>query len=1011
MECVVYKCFGLSEIDMRHLHAFLLTLVGFILLEPYNVLLADDLFLDDILPILQENCLSCHNSTESKGDFAIDTRDGLFESGFLIKGKPTESHFVDVITPDASGKAKMPKGKEALSKQEIAAIEKWILAGAPWPADFTKIEPAVVTDTDWWSLQAIDRDSVPSIERVPEGFTIENPIDAFVLAKQLEHGLHPSPRADRHTLLRRLYFDLTGLPPTPEQVNAFMTDQSPLAYERLVDQLLASPAYGERWARHWLDVVKYADTCGYDKDKLRPNAWPYRDYVVHSFNQDKPYTRFVNEQIAGDVLYPNTSDGILGLGFIAAGPWDFIGHVEVPESKIDGKIARYLDRDDMVTNTLNTFTSTTIQCARCHNHKFDPITQQHYYNLHAVFAAVDKAERTYGVDARVEQQKSKLTSQINSATNEIASINKAIADSAGDTYKSLKEEAAQFADAAKLKTRMAAYGYHSKISAAVDKNEWLQVDLGESVAIAEIRIHPTSDDFNQIGNGFGFPTRFRIECSDDPTFKESKVVADQTQFDYPKVGLAYYSSWPESISARYVRITATKLTSRLNDYIMAISEIVVLNEADQNVALNKMTSAATSIEQGERWGKQNATDGIWPLPEDVAKTQTRASLLLKAEVELQKARTPERVTRLSELAKIVQDSQAALDAQPTGRMVYAAATEFNPRGGFQPTKGKPRPINVLYRGDILKPGEPATPGTIPVFANTADTFPLPEDHTEGDRRAALAHWLTRDDHPLTWRSIVNRVWQYHFGRGIVSSSNDFGRMGELPTHPRLLDWLAAEFRDHGQSIKDLHRLIVFSSTYQQASTHIEQNAAVDGSNRFLWRMNRRRLSAEEIRDSILVVSGRLDNRMGGEGYYLFELERPEHSPHYEYHKHDPRDENSHRRSIYRFIVRSQPDPFMTALDCADSSQSTPTRDETITSIQALALLNNKFNLAMAEYFSQDLLQSEQDLRGQVQLAFERITGRKPAANDLQALVQYAQQHDLANLCRLLYNLNEFVYVD
>ena len=236
-------------------------------------------------------------------------------------------------------------------------------------------------------------------------------------------------------------------------------------------------------------------------------------------------------------------------------------------------------------------------------------------------------------------------------------------------------------------------------------------------------------------------------------------------------------------------------------------------------------------------------------------------------------------------------------------------------------------------------------------------------------------------------------------------------MGELPTHPRLLDWLAAEFRDNGQSIKDLHRLIVSSSTYRQAATHNEKNATIDGGNRFLWRMNRRRLSAEEIRDSILMVSGRLDNRMGGEGYYLFELERPEHSPHYEYHKHDPRDVKSHRRSIYRFIVRSQPDPFMTALDCADSSQSTPTRDETITSIQALALLNNKFNLAMAEYFAEDLQQSEQDLTSQVKLAFERITGRTPAVNDLEALVQYAQQHDLANVCRLLYNLNEFVYVD
>ena len=255
----------------------------------------------------------------------------------------------------------------------------------------------------------LDRPATPQFDDEFARQWIRTPVDAFVLRRLREHELHPSGEADRQTLIRRMTYDLTGLPPKPEEIRQFVSNDHPDAYDTLIEQLLMSPRYGERWARHWLDVVKYADTCGYDKDKLRPNAWPYRDYVIRSFNQDKPYSQFVEEQIAGDILYPDSPDGILGLGFVAAGPWDFIGHVEVPESKIDGMVARNLDRDDMVTNVMNAFCSVTIQCARCHNHKFDPFTQEHYYSLQSVFAAVDRAERPYDTSPEVEQQRSKLS--------------------------------------------------------------------------------------------------------------------------------------------------------------------------------------------------------------------------------------------------------------------------------------------------------------------------------------------------------------------------------------------------------------------------------------------------------------------------------------------------------------------------------------------------------------------------------------------------------------------------
>jgi hypothetical protein len=347
-------------------------------------------------------------------------------------------------------------------------------------------------------------------------------------------------------------------------------------------------------------------------------------------------------------------------------------------------------------------------------------------------------------------------------------------------------------------------------------------------------------------------------------------------------------------------------------------------------------------------------------------------------------------------------------------MVYAAATHFQPRGNFKPTEGVPREIYRLHRGNVQQPRELVSPGLLPI--SEGNDWRLESEMSDSDRRAALARWLTRSDHPLLWRSIVNRIWQYHFGAGLVATPNDFGRMGAEPTHPELLDWLAAEFRDGGQSFKRLHRMIVTSSVYRQSSDSEPTNAAIDGSNQFLWRMNRRRLSAEEIRDSILAVSGALDTKMGGPGYYLFELEKTAHSPHFEYHKFDPSDVASHRRSVYRFVVRSQPDPYMTTLDCADSSQSTPRRIETLTSLQALSLLNNRFNLVMASRFADRLRGQCTDPStinplDQVDRAMMLVTGRTANERERIELARYAEQHGLENFCRLLMNLSEFVFVD
>ena len=658
----------------------------------------------------------------------------------------------------------------------------------------------------WWSLRPLVRPAVPHV--FDQG-RAANPIDSFLLAKLESVRLSYSPEASRQTLMRRVYFDLVGLPPTPEEVDRFANDPNPRAYEHMIDRLLNSPQYGERWARHWLDVVHYGDTHGYDKDQPRPHAWPYRDYVIRAFNEDRPYSRFVQEQIAGDLLFPETSDGIEALGFISAGPWDLIGHAEVSETKIDGKIARHLDRDDMVANTINTFNSLTVQCAQCHNHKFDPIPTEDYYKLQSVFAAVDRTDREYYKDPALTRQRDQLKA---------------------------RERALQ--------------------------------------------------------------------------------------------------SQKKSLAERISAETAT-------------------------------------AETGDRW---------FALTNDLASVQ------------------------------------GELSAMPRPLTAFMGAVHYG-SGAFRgtgPDGGKSRRICILPRGDVRHPGKEVTPGALSALRELPADFDLPGAAPESERRKALALWLTDPRNPLTWRSIVNRVWQYHFGRGVVGTPNDFGRMGETPSHPELLDWLAIEFRDRGQSLKKLHKLILMSAAYRQISSVTPEMARaqeIDSENRLLWRMNRRKLEAEALRDSVLFVSGQLDPRMYGPGFHDFVVEKPEHSPHYEYDKFNPDDLTARRRSIYRFIVRSQQQPFMTTLDCADPSMLVARRNESVSALQALALLNNSFMLTMADTFALHLETTCADANSRVARALYLALSRSPSQQELAELTDFARKNGLPNTCRLLFNLNEFSFAD
>ena len=957
--------------------------------------------------LLAARCVECHGADAQEGGLRLDSRGSVLRGGeygpVAIAGSGTEGELLDRIR-SADADERMPPTGAPLTADEIASISAWLADGLPWlgaEGDADR-DPRL----DHWAWQPIRRPDPPAaveaFQALPGVEPDRNPIDAFVRATLAKEGMRPTAVADRRTLIRRLSFDLLGLPPTPEQIDAFVADVDPAAYENLVEQMLASPRYGERWARHWLDVVHYGDTHGYDKDKQRPNAWPYRDWVIGALNADLPWAQFVAYQVAGDVLRPDDSGAIEATGMLAAGPWDFIGHVEVPETKTDGKIARHLDRDDMVANTIGTFASVTIQCAQCHAHKFDPVSQEDYYSLQAVFAALDRSERTYSPDPAVMQAHAALDVRRTVLDGLRKALEARRADAAGARLAEIDKALAAPGGG----NATPAFGWHSEIVAAsgptaADTEKWVQVDLGREVAITRVVLHPCHDDFNAIGAGFGFPRRFRIEGSSDPTFATNVVrLADSGADNLPNPGTVPQVFTVDTVSggSRYVRVTATRLAQRQNDFIAAIAELDLLDADGTNVARGATVTSIDSIEAPPRWQRANLVDGEFPSPsgDAIALRRERDELLAKVPLEV----TDGLRAVDEDLAGVTRQREAL----PALRPLYTVtATQ---RGGI------PRPIHVLARGNVSAPGREVGPGALSALTMLAPRFELPPDAPEGARRKALAEWLVSPDNPLTWRSAVNRAWLHHFGRGIVDTPSDFGRMGSPPSHAALLDWLAGKFRDQGGSLKSLHRLIVGSATWRQRADDDSSSSAIDSSNARLWRQNRRRLEAEAIRDAVLATAGTLDPTAGGPGWQDFRIEHPEHSPHYRYDLADPADRSTWRRSIYRFIVRSQTQPFMTSLDCADPSMRVEKRNESLSAIQALALLNNGFMTTQAvEFAARVAREAGDDPDAQVDRALRIAFGRAPTDEERGVLVELLRSHGLPAVCRTLVNLNEFTFVD
>lgn len=981
-----------------------------------TAILADDLFTDSVAPILSRRCLSCHNETKTSGDLSIVDPRRLIDDGYIDPSDAASSHLVELIRPTA-GSAQMPKDSDPLKPAEIEAITNWIDAGASIPDAF-QLESSAVADRDWWSLQPIASLDAPIDHQS---------IDQFIDAKLSAQGLTPLPQADPVTLVRRITYDLTGLPPKPEQIDSLLSaNQSDpqLAWKQLVDRLLDSPEFGEKWGQHWLDIARYAETHGYDKDQPRNNAWPYRDYVIHSFNADKPFADFAREQIAGDVLAADTSQGIIATGFLAAGPWDLIAHQEVGEGKLDGRIAKHLDRDEMATAVFNVFQSTTIQCAQCHHHKFDPIESQDYYRVHAVFAGIDRADRVHA-GLSPEQQNEQQSLQ-----RERDEIVRARNQSEQELQKQLDEKTKGDAPRIDELTQKAnqfppppEHGFHSTIVSDPNTEKWVEIDLGSAVTLDQIELIACYDDFNQIGSGFGFPVRFKVQASgaEALTDQNAWTLLDASDQDFPNPG-----SLPVKIDAaeqpiRIIRVTATKLAERKDDFILALAEIRAIgSDTHSNLARNAQVNVSDHIPPNARWAPKYLVDEKYHRIAlvDSEQTELRQLTIRRNEV-IQSLTTSTHRDQIRQWNNRIAAIDERLKTFPPGKLVFAAATDFPNAGQFKPTKGTVRPIHFLHRGDLKSPGERMLPGAPKLWETASTQFFDQEPHNEADARAALAHYVTQHDNPLLWRSMANRIWQWTFGSPLVSTPNDFGRMGSRPTHPELLDALAAQLRDDPkQSIKSIVRMLVCTQAYRRASftadndSTITANAKLDANNKLLWRFNRRRLTAEEFRDTVLSMGDVLQiDKRGGPSFKDFVVEHPQHSPHYEYGLHDPNDPASHRRTIYRFVVRSQPQPMLTTLDCADPSISIARRDESTTALQALAQWNNRLIEVMSKHFAQRITQEANRGVDPVNIACRLAWGRNPSRAEHQLLIDLIQTQGAETACRVILNTSAMIYID
>lgn len=960
----------------------------------------------DIRPILSSRCLKCHGPDDPKGGLDLTSRDAAIDVGAIDLDAAEQGTLLARVT-STDESLRMPPDGEPLELGEVATLRAWIAEGASWPGH--------------WAYRSLSKPEVPTCDDPVDNDWCRTPIDSFILSRLQREGLKPSPEADRLTLIRRASFDLLGLPPTVEEIDAFLNDGSADAWEQCIERMLASPHYGQRQARHWMDLVHFAETHGHDQDRPRENAWPYRDYLIKSFNDDKPYGQFVAEQIAGDILDPLNPDAITATGFLAAGPWDESSLRDIREDSADREIAQYLDRDDIVTTVMSTFASTSVHCARCHDHKFDPITQQEYFGLQAVFAGIDKANRKYDPDPEIARLRAQWSDEQQQLERRIAEAPQSLM-----TDELRVELAAWEATHARQAVRWRPLTVVSALSQA---GATLNVEVDAAIFATGTRAEKdvytiegsvslprltavklellTHDQLPMRGpgrndNGNLHLNHFRLfQTHDEPTQSRVEQMIATPHADFNQTG------WGIEASVDGNPKTAWGIFPEVSKSHHAVFPLRTA------IASDAATTLSIELHQIHGGGhligrfRLSVTDADVELLQNAEEVSAEVVAILDTPPD---SRTDDQNQTLA-IWYLRDRLKRKLASLPEQQSLYAGTNLFQADGSFRPAS-TPRTLHVLGRGLVTQRMEEAVPGALACVNDLSGEFASDASQNEGSRRVQLTQWLTDHRNPLVWRSIVNRVWQQHFEQGLVDTPNDFGLMGSAPSHPELLDWSAMSLLEQGGSLKSLHRSMLQSAVYRQVSDDLPRASQQDASNRLLWRMNRRRLDAESFRDSLLRVSGTLDPTMGGPSVRQFIQTPGVHvTPVVDYQNFDIDDPANLRHSVYRFLFRTVPDPFMEALDCPDASQLAPKRNVSLTALQALATLNDKFVVRQSERFADSLGHETTDLTEQVRIAYRRLTGRSPSDADTEAVAAYAAEHGLANACRVLFNTNEFLFVD
>ena len=986
---------------------FGLVLCAIILIGNAHLVMAqtpDEFFESRIRPLLLDHCISCHSAESGKtsGGLALDTRAGWQNGGdsgpAIVPGQAEESLIIRAVK-HADGVSAMPpeEKKSRLTESEIHDLVTWINGGAHDPRAAASRIGGMTTDAarHWWSLQPV-RDIQPPEISEADGLVHET--DQFVHAAQKSKQLVSNPVADRHTLLRRATFDLTGLPPTLEEIQNFLADESEDAWARVIDRLLASPAYGERWGRHWLDVARYADTAGDGADYPVREAWQYRNWVISAFNRNLPYDQFVKQQIAGDILASegpaeDYADRVTATGFLAIGKR--YGYRPSPDYQ-------HLDFADVIDTTGRAILGLSLGCARCHDHKYDPVTANDYYAIYGIlqstqwaFPGGEEAKRPSSFPALIPREEAARRDQTRAARLKDIEQRVAIVRNEKATL-----DGSLFAGGVDL-------DFEKQTDGKPPATPWFSAGPNRILAEAQspaTHVHSAGHRGIRIGTGLpndGLRYVFSHAVHSEPNVPihfsiDFRTVADG---DQPGAYRFYLGRGVLESLAVECSITATEFAVRSGggwDVIRTLqpgkwySLQLTLDHSGGTFGgslVDATNASATTSFEGKplksNWDGIVDTffcDGIGHVagatPErdlDNLGLQKTPFSRFGGEPARAKETLPDSKERMA-----AADAELAVLTKERDTIVASSAYEV----AYGVSEGTPVNARVQKRGEPDKPGDEVPRRFLEVLGGDEVSQPA-----AGSGRRELAEWLTRPSNPLTARVFVNRVWQWHFGRGLVATSSDFGTRGELPSHPELLDWLAARFMKTGWDVKSLHRTIMLSRTYQLSSDDHEGNLQRDPTNVLLWRFSRQALDAESIRDTILAVSGMLDPAVPREhpfptvDQWAFTIHQPFYATY-----------DSQHRSVYLMLQRNRRHPFLSAFDAADPNQSVADRLPTITPTQSLYLMNSPFVHQAAAAFAALLIKDEGNPEARIRKALELANGRPPESADIAEAMEFLRDY-------------------